>query len=252
MRRILALAFLLQGMLVLGFMCPVRAVSEVDILTHKGFLYYDGFYHVVGEVENTGEQAVNSMKITATFYDSDDAMIATEFNYTCINVLLPKRKSPFEVIVANTTQAEKVHHYSLTVDFSLTEALPLGLEISSDSLYVDGGGRLHVVGEIKNIGEQTATHIKVIATFYDETGKVVASEFTFSDPDDLDPDQSAPFEIILAGIGTVPSVASYALTAESSQYAIIPEFSLSILLPLFMILASVAVLIARKRTAETT
>jgi len=225
MKRIYALVFVVQLLLVpiiIGF--PAKATSEVNILDHTSFLDYDGCYHVVGEVQNVGEQAANFVKITATFYRSSDAVIATEFSYTYVNVLSTGRKSPFEIILANTTQAAQVGHYSLTVDFSTTEALPLGLEILSNSLYVDGSGRLNIVGETKNIGDQSATNVKVITTFYDEAGNVEDCEFAFSDPDELAPSQTAQFKIVLTRIGIVPSLGSYGLTAESDQYAVITEF----------------------------
>lgn len=244
-------------LLVLCLTCPVKATPEVNVLTHTGFFDHDGCYHVVGEVENTGGQAVGSVKITGAFYDLYGTVIAMEFNYTHIGILLAGQKSPFEIVVADTTQAEKVDHYSLNVASSPTGALPVGLEILSSSWYLDGGGCLHVVGEIRNIGAQTTTSIKVVATFYDETGKVVDAEFAFSDPDYLGSGQSAQFEIMLRRIGVVPSVKSYALTAESNRYATVPEFSSTILLTLFMISASFAVIMAgnrvrRKRAMKTT
>jgi len=56
------------------------------------------------------------------------------------------------------------------------------------------------------------------------TGKVVDCAFTFSDPHDLEADQKASFEVLLMS-NRVPLVDSYELTAESDQYAVIPEFS---------------------------
>ena len=44
-----------------------------------------------------GNQTVNFVKVTATFYDSDDTVIATATTFTTISVLLPRRKSPFLV-----------------------------------------------------------------------------------------------------------------------------------------------------------
>jgi hypothetical protein len=240
---ILATAFVLHMLLALSLVQPAKATSQVNILSHTIFIDYNGFCHVVGEVENAGAQAIESVKITATFYDSNDIMITSEFNYTYLKVLLEGRKSPFEIILHDTTQSGLVDHYSLSVDFSATQALPLGLRILSDSWYVDGGGWLHITGEVKNTEYQTATNVKIVATFYDDVRNVLDCES--SKVHDLAPSQSAPFEILLTMTGTVPSVVSYALTAESIQYAIIPELSMIVLLPLFMILASIVIVIKR-------
>jgi len=214
----------------------VKAATQVNILTHSGWLDSIGYYHVSGEVENVGDVATSFVKITATFYDQSDTVVATSFAYAELSILLPERKSPFEVLLTDTTQAAKVHHYSLSITFSITDPIPLGLEILSNSSYIDEVGYMHVVGEIKNIATGRATYVKVIATFYNLTGHVIATAFTYSDPSDLDPGQKAPFEILLLHTDRVPLVASYALTAESSQYALVPELNTLGLTFLFIML----------------
>jgi hypothetical protein len=106
---------------------------------------------------------------------------------------------------------------------------------------------MHVVGEIKNIGSIKTTYVKIIATFYDSSGNVVDCDFTFSNPDELDPGQVAPFDVMLTNEERIPLIQSYALTAESTHYAIIPEFpSMLIVLP-FMVLVGFIIHLASKR-----
>ena len=105
---------------------------------------------------------------------------------------------------------------------------------------------MHVVGEIKNIGVYPTTYVEVIATFYDNTGKVVECGFTFSNPSDLEADQKAPFEIILMS-DRVPLVDSYEITAESDQYAVVPEFPSFLIPSLFMIATLLAVIVYKRK-----
>ena len=226
------------------------ATSQVNILSSCGWLDSAGYYHVSGEVENVGDVPVNFVKVTATFYDSNDTVIATSFSYTMLKILLPGRKSPFDVLLTDTGQAVKVHHYSLSVTSSPADSIPVGLEILSNSSYVDTVGYLHVVGEIKNIEAETATYVMVIATFYNSTGHVVAAAFTYSDPTDIDSGQTAPFEILLTDTDRVSLVDSYVLTAQSDQYALIPEFSPVIITSLFMILAMFTVIFVKKAVTK--
>jgi len=244
---LITLMITLMSMLVLSFnIQSVKAAAQVNILTHSGWLDSVGYYHVSGEVENTGDASASFIKITATFYDSSDTVIDTSFTFTSLDILLPGRKSPFEVLLIDTTQAAKVDHYSLSVTFSTTDPIPLGLDILSHSSYTDIIGYMHVVGEIKNVGTGSATNVQVIATFYDSGGNVVATGFTFSDPSDINAGQKAPFEIILTYTNRVALVDSYVLTAQSSQYALVPELSLVTATLLFISLAS-AMIIARQR-----
>lgn len=227
---------LFTGLLNLAsYIQPVTATAQVDILTHSGWISSTGSYHVSGEVQNVGDSAVHYVKIIATFYDSSSTVVATDFTYTELDVILAGRKSPFEVLFIEEAQVSKIHHYALAVTFSVTSPLPVCLQLLSNSSYIGGTGSMHVVGEIKNIGTITATYVKIIATFYDSEGKVVATDFTYADPHDIEPNQVAPFDVLLIHKNRVPLVESYALTAESNQYAVIPEFPSLIILPLFMI-----------------
>jgi len=233
-----------------SFISSVKAVADVDILSDIGYLDSLGYYHVVGEVQNVGDQTVNYVKITATFHDSSDVVIATDFTYTELDVLLVGRKSPFDLLLFDTTQSAKVDHYSLSVTFSITSSLPMGLEILSNSSYIDGIGWMHIVGEIKNIGSVRATYVKVIATCYDEAGKVVDADFIYSDPSDIDPNQKAPFEILVTS-ERVPYVDMYELTAESNQYTLVPEFPTWTPILLILIVLTVAIAIYRRRLFKT-
>ena len=208
------------------FMSPAKAVANVDILSHTGYLDSFGYYHVVGEVQNVGDQAVNFVKIEVVFYDSDNIDIANRFDLTILYVVLAGRKSPFDIVLLDTTQSAKVDHYSLSVTFSAASPLPMGLEILSHSAYAYGDG-FGIVGEIRNIGTEKASNVKVIATYRDGKGEVVAATFTYlhvpiPEQSDIDPGQTAQFELLLSDERT-PYVYTYELTAESFQYACVDE-----------------------------
>jgi len=216
------------------FTPKVKASANIQILSHTSYMDSFGYYHIVGEVQNVGDVAVKYVKIVVTFYDSNHIVIATDFTYSELDVILPGRKSPFDILFTETSQIPRIDHYSLTVTFSTTVSKPIGLQILSNSSYIDNFGFMHVVGEVKNIGSIKTTYVKIIATFYDSSGNVVDCDFTFSDPDELDPGQIAPFDITLTNEERIPLIHSYALTAESTHYAIIPEFS-SMLIPLLFL-----------------
>ena len=235
MKKILLLAVLL--LLATQLPVSVEAAGQAVILNnHTGFFDSLGYYHVVGEVQNTGDGALQYVKITATFYDSGGAVVATSFTYTMIEILHAGQKSPFDVFLFDKAQSAKVDHYALSVSYDQSGGLPVGLEILSHSKYEDLIGWIHVVGEIKNIGDREAHYVKVVATFYDSAGKVVGAFFGYSDPEDLAPGQKAPFEILLQE-DRAKLVTTYALEAQSSEYNIIPEFPTIAILPIVVLLA---------------
>ena len=41
-------------------------------------------------------------------------------------------------------------------------------------------GYYHIVGEVKNVGDCTASYAEIIATLYDSEDKVIGTSFTFT------------------------------------------------------------------------
>lgn len=227
----------------------VHAAGNVVILTNTGYLDFSGNYYVVGEVENSGESAVNFVQVTATYYNSANSVIATRFDLTMLYVIMPERKSPFEIALLDVSQSAQVHHYSLSVTFLETSPLPIGIEITSASSHVDTSGRMHLTGELKNIGTETLVNTKVVATFYNETSIVIAAAMSNIDPEitgEINPNQTGPFEIILDAERT-QHVSTYILTAESNQYSVIPEFHTLTQLLIILISSTIIILTTRKK-----
>ncbi len=230
----IVLMMLLTSMLALALnIQPAKALGDVKILSHSSF--YDSLNNlwVVGEVENTGDMATKFTKITATFFDSSNQVIAIKSGYSELDVLLPGRKSPFKILLTEGAGALNVHNYTLNVSWTNYAAgMALGLEILSNSSYIDEFGWMHVTGIIKNRGAIGASYVKVIATFYDSEGIVVGEDFAYAEPSYLSPNQTGTFDIELIYTQQVIKVARYSLTAESHEYALIPE------IPSFLILLS--------------
>jgi len=205
----------------ISFISQVNGVTDVEFLSHTGYLDSFGYYHVVGEVQNVGDQAVNFAIVEVTFYNSSDDVIGTRFDLTMLYVLLAGRKSPFKIDLLDVAQSANVYRYSLDLTFSAASSIPLGLEILTHSSRVDEFGCMHIVGEIKNSGSEIAHGVRLIATYYDEAGDVVAATLTDLDPiyNYLNPGQTESFEILLSEERT-PLVDTYELTAESTEYAL--------------------------------
>jgi hypothetical protein len=63
-----------------------------------------------------------------------------------------------------------------------------------------------------------------VATFYDEAGQVINTDFTYTDPSALAAGQSAPFEVTVTDEDISDDIESAKLTAQSTDYiAIDPE-----------------------------
>ena len=55
-----------------------------------------------------------------------------------------------------------------------------------------------LVGEIKNIGSEEVSFVKIIATFYDKDDIVIGTDFTYTDPSDLSVGEKAPYDLSIS------------------------------------------------------
>ena len=141
-------------------------------------------------------------------------------------VILPGRKSPFELALLDTAQSSRVHSYTLTVSYLETVALSMKLEILWHSSITDAQGNMHITGALQNNGYEKLVNAKVVATYYDLYSHVVAAALIGFDPDligDINPNQTVYFQIELPN-ERAQYAHTYSLVAESNQYAMIPEY----------------------------
>ena len=87
------------------------------------------------------------------------------------------------------------------------------IDIPSYNSYINSIGHLHVIGEVENNSPIIAEFVKIIGTFYDDSGTVVGTSSTYADPNDIDPGEKAPFDLILSD-STIPvdQIKKYQLT----------------------------------------
>ena len=204
---------------------PVQAAEQVTILNHQGFLDSTGYYVVFGEVKNNGDTAAKNVYVKITFTSSsgaDEDEVETQ-----IHVILPGRKAPF--MGSASEQGSLVTSYKVELmDLTMSsEDLPKALEIVSSKSEANIINNLMITGTVKNTGTQTATYTRVYATIYDGpsgTGNVVGVTGGTSQPYNIDPGQTATFEIGLFRT-TGKSYASMIIVAESDQYAATTEYT---------------------------
>lgn len=227
---------------------PVQAASEVTIVSHSSFYTINNTLYIVGEVENSGNVATEFTKVNATFYDAEDHVVDTKVGYATLDVLLPGRKSPFYVMMDENDGALDVDDYSLTISWDdYEEGKELGLEIVSFDDHTDVSDYLHVTGEVKNIGNETATEVIVCGTFYDSEGTVVGRNTVDAEPKVLSPDQTGTFDVTLIYPEQIDKVASYSLSAESENYALVPEFPVWTSMVIALAIVALAAVVYKKK-----
>jgi hypothetical protein len=142
-------------------------VAEAVILSHSSFVafgsyeeipsgksYEGDFLCIVGEIQNVGEVGLNSILVSATFYDANDAVIEGHPHALIepLTILTPNARCPFEVILVDEEASARVARYELSLDYTETDEEPPKLTFIQESAYMGTGRNFWVLGEIENPG----------------------------------------------------------------------------------------------------
>jgi hypothetical protein len=213
---------------------PTPVPGKAEILSHSTYvqagrwkeMFSDTVYegevlHIVGEVQNSGSVNLHEFEIEAVFLDANGAAI--EAGPTHLEddpgLLRPGEKAPFLLILLDEEAGKKVASYELALAFQATAEEPQALEILQDTAFLTKQGFHHVLGEVRNAGQNNVDFVKVYGIFYDENGTVIDVDFTYTGTNGLDtlaPGQKSPFEVYSDRADIQEHIRSHSLRVEAS------------------------------------
>jgi hypothetical protein len=166
--------------------------------------YFDsiGGFHVVGEVQNVGTTILQPVWLGATIYTPDGTpQILSNPCRVYVSYMLPQQKAPFLMdfpLRDMSWMSQGIDHTEFTViqaDTNSSYQYP-DVVVSSSTLSTDATGVYWVSGKVQNTGNRTAINVRVIGTFYNSTGAVVAAGYSeVLTPTNLSPSNSATFKV---------------------------------------------------------
>jgi len=248
-------SFLFASFTVSSFLVPVKAAANVVIVSHMSYRDFLNYYHVVGEVQNTGDTPVNDVYISIVLYDNLGGVVDSIDTEILLDVLLVGRKAPF-MYVASEENSAKINTYTVNLkSFETSSEKPMGLEILSHTSTVTGFPVrvIMVTGQVRNNGILMAIAVKIVVTFYSGpggSGSVVGASLGVSTPVSLNPNEIGTFATVPQDVTNRElSFVSYLLTAESLEYSgnVVPEFPAPIISIIFMATTLVAVAMMRRK-----
>lgn len=163
----------------------------VAILSSSDYVDSIGSYWIVGEAQNNSTQPVRSVNIIATFYNDAGEVVGTKTTYTDLDILLPAQKGPFKILADDNPQAAR---YELQLEARPSAPPETHLQILSANDRADDS-YLHIAGEVANQGSAPVEFVKIVATIYDDQGRVVDVDSTYSSLDTIPAGGKSPFEI---------------------------------------------------------
>ena len=212
------------------FLIPIiflfqTAYADVVIENDQKYIDDDNLLHIVGEIVNYTDKPISQIEISATTFSSTNSKITTINSNTPSHTIMPGMKAGFDILFSEKDPS-LVSYYELNFNYKIASAKNQVIEITSSEISRDSLDNLAIVGTVTNQGEITANMINVAATLYDRNGNVVTVSSVQMQPDFLRSGDSSFFIIPIHEKDQSIHAVDYTLTAESDEYAAVPEFPL--------------------------
>jgi len=193
---------------------PTPTAGGFSVSKTSDYISITGSLWVVGEVKNNNAFNAEFVKIEATFFDAADRVVASEYSYSCLDIIPPGGDSPFDILLWDPPA--NIARYTLQAyDEPAREPPPSGLDISGVSTRLSGAGYYHVTGLITNHSSDTYEFVRICGALYDSAGNVIRTDYTYIGPDTLAPGESASFDWS-ESVDSTP-VASYRLWVDGER-----------------------------------
>jgi hypothetical protein len=131
---------------------PVFAAPSAVIQNDTGYVDISGFYHVVGEVKNTGDVWLQFIQVSASLKDQNGVVVDIKPATPWLIRLPPNTAAGFDAIELNTTLALKIRSYTLK---AVTAKGPL----LYSAICVPGPGNAPVLDSQYLLGEHADEHV---------------------------------------------------------------------------------------------
>lgn len=171
-------------------------------------------WHFMGYLENNDGSPVNFTKIVVVVRDSEGKMLASDHIFSAFDELYKNEKSPFMVTLSKE-DAPSWSTYDISVTYNLLLRQAAYKDLQFASVSAAQSTYYTITGEVKNIGDQTASLAKVVGILFDESGKMLGWKYTYADLEKIPPASSSPFELRFSDM-LEGKPASYELFVEAS------------------------------------
>jgi hypothetical protein len=162
-------------------------------------------FHINGQVINNDTSPLEFVRVTARLFDAAGARLAEQSDFAAADVLEPGQYAPFGVLFIGGRPPAAVryelHAAARHAGFAAQAYYgPANFEIVDRADY-DEHGHLVVEGTVRNNGASTAEYVKVTVTIFDDQGRVVATDTSFAQKQQLLPGESTGYQITFFELG---------------------------------------------------
>ena len=194
------------------------STDNFEVLERNIVIDQSGFIHLLGEIRNTSNETQRSITAYANFYDKNGQNIGNGSGIVSLRSLNTGQVSPFEIIFLDKNQTKHFFNYTLNFTSEIGQQKPDSIVKTSLKSRPDIFGYYYVSGRISNMGNDTATNVLAIASFFDNTGKMIGLSSAITEPSNMTSLSAASFTIVMDDKLQSPKIKNYSLTVDSDQY----------------------------------
>ena len=125
---------------------------DFEILSCEGFKDSRGYYHVKGELKNTGDEDAKNVEIFVTFW-AEEWIVGVESNHTAPNDLSSGEKGSFDIVLLSEYYSEEVVRYVFSPQYK--QSSQISCHLSSTSIVL--GESVTISGFINPARSATVT-----------------------------------------------------------------------------------------------
>ena len=194
------------------------SIGNFDVLEHNKVVDQNGFIHLFGLMRNISNETQRTITAHADFYDKTGHNIGNASGIISLRSLNIGEISPFEIIFLDKILNNKFFNYTLsfTSETGLNKAD--NLIVTSLKSRPDIFGYYYVSGRISNIGNDTATNVLAIASFFDNNGKMIGLSSAIAEPSNMTSNSTSSFTVVMDDKLHSSKIKNYSLIVDSDQY----------------------------------
>ncbi len=207
-----------SGILILFTNNPIYSLENLKVMQTNTIFDQSGLVHLFGQIKNISNEPQKDVAIHVTFYDIHGKYIGNASGIASIRSINPGQVSPFEIIFLDKDKSKLFSDYVLNLTSKIGNQKPESILLSSSKSRADLFGYYYVSGRIFNNGDEAATNVLAIASFFDDKGKIIGLSSAIAEPSNMTSRSIASFTIVMDDKLQSSKIKNYSLKIDSDQF----------------------------------
>jgi len=189
-----------------------------SVLEHNKVVDQNGFIHLFGEIRNISNETQKTITAHAVFHDKNGNNMGNGSGIVSLRSLNNGDTSPFEIVLLDKDHSNQIFNYTLDFTSEIGVNKQDDLIVTSIKSRPDIFGYYYVSGRISNMGNDTATNVLAIASFFDNNGKIIGLSSAIAEPSNMTSHSTSSFTVVMDDKLHSSRIKNYSLIIDSDQY----------------------------------